>query len=204
MSRNTKAVNKKSKKSVKKIITEMDIIDGINKSDLTGLVNENNLDVVIELCKKIKGYINAYVISRAITNNDCAEKFYNFVKNYNDDNMPLLYKTFGDLAIIKNHIGENVISDNIYSLFIINKALMVKSLDELITLFVSMRISYIDVLNFLKKNFFDQLYNLANNAYYKKTFSNEKPNCSCVSTSGVFNINYETEVVLRMFNANPK
>lgn len=207
MSRNTKAVNKKSKKSVKKIITEMDIIDGINKGDLTGLVNENNLDVVIELYKKIAHYIDASKISRAITNDICAEKFYNFVKNYKEDDAQLIMNLFNNFIFIKNNIGDTTIADNIYSLFIINKFLIVNSLNDLIMIFINNYISKNDILNFLKKNFYDQLYNLANNADYEKEFVENTSNYICGSNGPInfaFNVRYETAVILRMFNANPK
>ena len=202
MSRNTKVVTKKSKKSVKKIITEMDIIDGINKNDLTGLVNENNLDVVIELYKKVGHYINAVTISHAITNDICAEKFYNFVKNYNDNDIMLLEKSFNDIVLCHDSFGGNIISDNAYSLFVIDKFLAVNSLNELIVCFTNYGIPKIDILNFLKKNFFDQLYNLANNASYEKTYIMSSISDGTIDSA--FRVRYDTAVILRMFNANPK
>lgn len=204
MSRSTKVTIKKSKKSVKNVVTEMDIIDGINKGDLTGLVNENNVNTVINIYSKIKGSIDAKLIANAITNNKCAEIFYNFIKSFD-------YKTYNIrnydpkfLLVSKNCFGENIILDNTYNIFLINKILSVSSLDHIISYLCSVEISKINILHFLKKNFMNNLIELNENAEYDKVVNSIDCNVKSCSSYGYFGVSEQTAIILRMFNANPK
>lgn len=206
MSRNTKVVTKKSKKSVKKIITEMDIIDGINKNDLTGLINCNTIDIAVELCKKI-GNTYVSVITRAIEDEKCAQKFYNIILNYkNNDNE---YRFMGHnlylLLIDMNAIGENIIHDDIYNKLYVGKYIIVNSLNSFIDSLCSY-VSYENALNYLKKNFMEKLSELSSCASYEKTvkINNKKNIEGLIEDCETLRVSRKTEVILRMFNANPK
>lgn len=208
MSRNPKTVKKTSKKSAKKIITEMNIIDGIKNNDLTGLVNCDTIDTVVELCKKI-GHTYVSTITRAIEDEKCAQKFYDIMLNYKDDGeCRLIGHNLFLLIIDMNAIGENVIHDDIYNRFYARKYIIVNSLHSLIDLLCN-HVSYENALNYLKKNFREEMFELSNSASYKKVlkinnkfFENSK-HC-CDNDNEDLQVPRKTEVVLRMFNANPK
>lgn len=210
MSRNLKTVKKTNKKSVKKIITEMNIIDGIKNNDLTGLVNCDTIDTVVELCKKI-GHTYVSTITRAIEDEKCAQKFYDIMLNYkyvDNDEYGLMGHNLFLLMIDMNAIGENVIHDDIYNRFYARKYIIINSLNSLIDLLCH-HVSYENALNYLKKNFREEMFELSNSASYKKvlkinnkSFENTK---SCRDGDNEdLQVPRKTEVILRMFNANPK
>lgn len=205
MSRNPKVVTKKIKKQAKKTYSDIEIIDALNKRNIHGILNENNVEHIFNLAKSALHSFNGRLFIEAVCDNrKCAEKLFDLIRNEEDGTVYCVHGLSPMITV--NNFGENAIFTNAYIDVMIEKYLTVSSLANLIMSLRYSGISNIGILNYMKSRHKDAISALAENAEYPRSIGCVMHDgCkSCNESNSSYAVDDNVAIILRMFNANPK